>query len=393
MRYIVVKCSRNLRGLGGWLGVAILFGFLVSYYTPISAKASNNIFYVGLGAPAILWWFWRPNAAFMLVRVAPEFIAAYAALAAWLVFADVDFFKSTLYLVALFICCVMLEREGPGVVRAYTGFALVSIVLLAVAVFKWIESAWSLTSLQRVTLWGEGANPVYAALLITSSLVFLWLFYLERHLASRPRGVYLLGLSGLVALASVCALVFQARSALVGFAAFLIAFVIQRRLVVFGGLLIVVVAAAMWGSGAAEALLERGASHRLEIWMDVLRRLQSDCSLLIGCGKDDYHFLGQFNHAHSGYVSMLYHAGAVGLGLFATIAFVFLKNGWHSASRWMLVALVGWGGVLTTTSGVFGSPRPLWIFFWIPTLMTVLESGRPALEAYYRAREAITRRV
>lgn len=383
---------RNVRGVANWLGGAILFAFLVSYYTPISGKASNNIFYIGLGLPALVWWFARPNAAFGLVRVAPAFIAAYGALAAWLVLADPDFFKSTLYVAALFICCAMLERGGAGVTRAYTGFALVSTVLLAVAVFKWGQIAWTLHALQRITLWGQGENPVYAGLLITSSLVFLWLFHLEPRLADRSRGAYLGGLSGLIALAGLCAVVFQARSALVGFAAFLIVFLIQRRLLIFGGLLTVAVAVAMWGSGAADALLERGGSYRLEIWLDVIRRLETDCSLLVGCGKDDYRFLGQFFHAHSAYVSMLYHAGAVGLALFLLMALIVFVRAWRAASRWMLVALVGWGGVLTTTAGVFASPRPLWVFFWIPTLMAVLDSGRSALEAYYRARGEVSLR-
>lgn len=385
--------ARDLRDVAKGLGIAILFAFLVSYYTPISGKASNNIFYVGLGLPALAWWLARPRAAFRLARVAPAFIAAYAALAAWLIFADPDFFKSTLYLAALFICCAMLERGSAGVARAYTGFALVSTVLLAVAVFKWGQIAWSLHSLQRITLWGQGENPVYAGLLITSSLVFLWLFHLEPRLAARSRAAYLGGLSGLIALAGLCAVVFQARSALVGFAAFLIVFLIQRRLLIFGGLLAVAVAAAMWGAGVAEALLERGGSYRLEIWMDAIRRLDADCGLLVGCGKDDYRFLGQFFHAHSAYVSMLYHAGAIGLALFSVMAFIFFLTAWRSASRWMLVALVGWGGVLATTAGVFASPRPLWVFFWIPTLMAVLESGRPALDAYYRARDEISLRA
>ncbi|MBD5801182.1 hypothetical protein AZOA_05890 [Azoarcus sp. Aa7] len=378
--------------VANWFASAILFAFLVSYYTPLSAKASNNIFYIGLGVPALAWWLARPRAAFGLLRVAPAFLAAYAALAAWLVFADPDFLKTTLYIAALFVCCAMLERGGPGVERAYAGFALVSTALLAFAAFKWGQLAWSQQYWPRITLWGQGENPVYAGLLMTSSLVFLWLFHVEPRLQDRSRTVYLGALLGLVVLAGVCAVVFQARSALAGFAAFLIAFLVQRRLVVVGGLLAVAAAAALWGSGVGDALLERGGSYRVEIWMDALRRLESDCSVLVGCGKDDYRFLGQFFHAHSAYVSMLYHGGAVALGLFCVLGAIFFVTAWRSASRWMLVALVGWGGVLTTTAGVIASPRPLWVFFWIPTLMAVLESGRPALEAYYRDRGRVTAR-
>ncbi|NMG00640.2 hypothetical protein GPA27_24980 [Aromatoleum toluolicum] len=375
-----------------WLASAILFVFCVSFYTPISSKASNNVFYIGLGLPALAWWLSRPRAALGLFRVAPAFLAAYGALAAWLVIADPTFLRDTLYIAALFVCCAMLERHGSGVARAYTGFALVSMALFAFAILKWAQLAWVHHFWGRITLWGQGENPVYAGLLISSSLVFLWLFHVEPRLRDRSRPAYLVALLGLVALGGLCAVVFQARSALVGFAAFLVVLLIQRRLVVVGSLLAVVAAVALWDSGVADALLERGGSYRIEIWGDALRRLESECSLLVGCGKDDYRFLGQFFHPHSAYVSILYEAGAIGLALFLAMALAFFVAAWRSRSRWMLVALVGWAGVATTTPGVIVSPRTLWVFFWIPTLMAVLESGRPALEAYYRTRDEISRR-
>lgn len=375
-----------------WLASAILFVFCASFYTPISSKASNNIFYAGLGLPALVWWLYRPRAALGLFRVAPAFLATYGALAAWLVVADPTFLRDTLYIATLFVCCAMLERHGSGVARAYTGFALVSLALFAFAILKWAQLAWLHHYWGRITLWGQGQNPVYAGLLISSSLVFLWLFHVEPRLRDRSRLAYLVALLGLVALGGLCAVVFQARSALVGFAAFLVVLLTQRRLVVVGSLLAVVAAVALWDSGVADALLERGGSYRIEIWADALRRLESECGLLVGCGKDDYRFLGQFFHAHSAYVSILYEAGAIGLVLFLAMALAFFVAAWRSRSRWMLVALVGWAGVATTTPGVIVSPRTLWVFFWIPTLMAVLESGRPALEAYYRTRDEISRR-
>jgi len=306
--------------------------------------------------------------------------------------AEPTFLMDTLYIATLFVCCAMLERHGSGVARAYTGFALVSIALLAFAAFKWGQLAWSQQYWPRITLWGQGQNPVYAGLLISSSLVFLWLFHVEPRLRERSRPAYLVALLGLVVLGGLCAVVFQARSALVGFVAFLLVFLIQRRLVVVGGLLALAAAISLWDTGVADALLERGGSYRFEIWMDALRRLESDCSVLVGCGKDDYRFLGQFFHPHSAYVSILYEGGAIGLALFSAMSIAFFVTAWRSRSRWMLVAIVGWAGVATTTPGVIVSPRTLWVFFWIPTLMAVLESGRPALEAYYRARDEISRR-
>lgn len=374
-----------------WLASVILFVFCVSFYTPISSKASNNIFYAGLGLPALAWWVYRPSEALGLLRVAPVFLTAYAALAVWLAIADPQFFRDAFYIAALFVCCAMLERHGSGVARAYTGFALVSLAFFAFAIFEWGRLAWLHQYWQRITLWGQGANPVYAGLLVTSSLVFLWLFHVEPRFRNKSSPACLVALLGLAALGALCAAVFQARSALVGFAVFLLVFLIQRRLVVVGGLLAAAVVVSMWLSGVGDALVQRGGSYRIDIWFDALRRLSSDCSIWIGCGKDDYRFLGQFFHPHSAYVSILYEGGAIGLALFLAMSIAFFVTTWRSGSRWMLVALVGWAGVATTTPGVIASPRTLWVFFWIPTLMALLESGRPALEAYYRSRNEITR--
>ncbi|NMF88377.1 hypothetical protein GPA26_07755 [Aromatoleum petrolei] len=377
---------------GYWLGSVILFVFCASFYAPISSKASNNIFYAGLGLPALTWWLYRPRVALDLFRVAPAFSVVYALLAAWLSLVDIAFLKDSSYLAVLFLCCAMLDRRGRGVVAAFGAFALVSAGMFAYAVFDWIRLLDTLDVWPRVALWGQGQNPVYAALLMASSFTFLWLFYVERRLASRPRWLFWGAFALLTALCGMCAIVFQARSALIGFAAFFAAYLVQRRLVYAGLIVAAAALATLSFSGLDGTLLERGLSFRLDIWLDALRRLSSDCSIWVGCGKDDYRFLGQFFHAHSAYVSILYEGGAIALALFLALAAVFFVTTWRSRSRWMLVALVGWAGVATTTPGVIVSPRTLWVFFWIPTLMAVLDSGRPALESYYRARDAVSRR-
>jgi len=380
--------SRDAR-IWSRIGSLILFVFMVSYFTPISAKASNNIFYAGLGVPALVWWLRRPREAPGVFAVAPWFFAAFVALGLWLSVVDVSFVKDSLYVVVLFLCCTMLEQKDAGVRNAFLGFAVVSTALLAVAVFEWLRLWQVLETWPRVVLWGEGENPVYAALLIISALAFLWLFVFEERLARHSRRAFWAGLSVLILLCVLCVIVFQARSALIGFAAFFFAYVVQRRLIVAGLAMVagILVVALLMGLGGA--LLERGLSFRLDIWGDAVRRLTADCGILLGCGRDQFHFLGQFFHPHSAYVSVLYHGGLIGLALFGAVAIAFFARTWRAGSRWLLVALIGWGGVLTTTGGVIASPRPLWVFFWIPTLMALLESGRAALETYYASRAGL----
>jgi hypothetical protein len=365
---------------------AILFLFLASFYTPLSAKGTNNIFYAGIGLPALVWWFWQPRAATAVFAIAPRVFWLAAALVLWLTLRDISFLREGLYLLALYLACVLLERDRPRTEQAFAGFALVSVGMLLCATVLWLHANDVTGAWGRVELWGQTRNPVYAALLITSALVWGWMFAVDTRLHAAPAWALALALLVLTALCVLCAMIFQARSALLGFTLFLCGYIVQRRLALAGAITAVAAVAVLALSGLGQTLLERGLSFRLDIWADAVSRLLTDCNVLLGCGRDDYRFASEFFHPHSAYVSMFYHGGVVAaLLLLAMLALLFVQA-WRVQSRWLLVALVGWGGVLTATNGIITSPRPLWVFFWVPTLMALIDSGRPALAAYYSAR-------
>ncbi|WP_018991842.1 hypothetical protein [Aromatoleum toluclasticum] len=368
---------------------AVLFVFMVSFFLPISAKASNNIFYAGLAVPAVIWWLSLPRLALEPYKAAPVFFACFGLFALLLGFRDVSFLKDSVYIAVLFLTCVMIEKNEGAVRRSFLAYSLVALALLVVATVDWVLALRTSGLAQRIALWGRTGNPIFAALMIISGLVFLWVFHVEARLARSSAVARWLGLLGLVGLCAACAVVFQARSALLGMAFFLVGYAVQRRyikavLIVLGLVVLVLLA-----SGAGSILLERGASYRLDIWEAAIRRVVGECGVVFGCGKDQHLILGQFYHPHSAYVSAFYFGGLSSLLTFAAMAAAFFVLTWRARSSWLLVALVGWGGLLTDTNGVIASPRTLWVFFWIPVFMAVIESGRPALEAYYRARDGV----
>lgn len=370
----------------------VFLAFLVAFFAPLSAKSVNNIFYVGLALPAFIWWACAIRIGYRPFLVAPAFFVFFGLLSVYLAFKTRGFFMDTTYLVLLFMTCVMLERNDGTVRKVYGAFALVCFALLGVAVIEWAIVVNSAGTAPRIALWGHAENPNFAALMIISSLVFLWMFYLEERLASVSETARWSGFVALAALCLACAVVFQARSSLLGFGLFVLGYAARGKYFKPIALSAIAASVLLLLSGWGAALLERGLSFRPAIWEAVLRRLVDTCGVLTGCGKDDFLFLGEFLHPHSAYLSILYYGGLVGLALFAAMAAAFFVRSWRGHSRWLMVALVGWGGVVTTTSGVIASPRPVWVFFWIPTLMALLETGRPALEAYYRARDEVRAR-
>lgn len=364
----------------------IFLAFLVSFFAPISAKAVNNIFYIGLALPALVWWGSAIRIGHLPFYTAPAFFTFLGLLSAYLAFKTRGFLVDSVYLVLLFIACVMIERDKGAVRRIYYAFALVCIVLLGVAVVEWASVVRAADMVPRIALWGHAENPNFAALMIISSLVFLWVFDLDERLGGYSDFARWSGFIAIAVGCVACALVFQARSALLGFGLFIAGYAARGKYFKPIALSASVALVLLFLTGWGVVLLERGLSFRPAIWSAVVRRLIDTCGAVTGCGKDDYLFLGEFFHPHSAYLSILYYGGLVGLALFVGVAVAFLIRSWRGNSRWLMVALVGWGGVVATTSGVIASPRPLWVFFWIPTFMALIETGQPVLDEYYRRR-------
>jgi hypothetical protein len=130
--------------------------------------------------------------------------------------------------------------------------------------------------------------------------------------------------------------------------------------------------------------VERGQSYRLDIWQDVIRRLFETCNIWVGCAPDDGLILGLFSHPHNVYLSILYNSGVTGALLFGCLLLMIVRQGWRS--DWFLLAIFGLGAMLTESKTMFTSPQPLWVYFWLPTFMAILDGQREVVLACLNAR-------
>lgn len=372
-----------------WLVFAGLFCvFCSAFYLPLSSKAINNIFYAGLALPGLFWLLWRPAALPMLARSFAWLALLLGALVV-LDAGDASGLKKGLYLMLFFVCCLMLEQWRWGMKGCVTVFACFSAAVLLYVLSDWLW-IWSESGrwIRYGSFLGQPINPVYFSMLIGSALVFLWLFHVADWLERRSRLALLAGLFLLSVAVLLCASIFQSRSTLLGFALFFGAYLLYKRIIMLGLGLALALVALLFVLGGDELLNQRGLSYRPAIWQDAWLRVLNDCGLWLGCGSDDYRFLGKFHHPHSGYLAMFYRNGLLGALLFMLFAAIFFWRTARAQSRWMLLALMGWGSLLTTTNGVLTTPQPLWIYFWLPTFMAILESQRSAVLAYFSARQA-----
>ena len=102
----------------GRLALALLLGlFCLAFYLPLSSKAVNNIFYIGLAVPMLLWLLARPRA---LVELRPfAWLFGLLALMVALDAGDPAGLKKALYLMLFFVAALAglslrLLKRGVG---------------------------------------------------------------------------------------------------------------------------------------------------------------------------------------------------------------------------------------------------------------------------------------
>ena len=352
----------------GW--ALILLSFMCSFFVPIPSKFNNNYFYILMAVPALFASLKNYRNAMQLLLGFPYFLLSIVISVIIYSFHG-EVFKDSAYILLFLVFLnrfVNAEKIQELIFLAYAGVVF-AVMLYAYLTNNYMPHSPSL----RLMFYGQTFNPVYAASMILVAAIYLWIFHLEAYVTVKPR--FLSYTLIVVYFSFVLAILaqFEARSAIVGLVAFILFYAYVRRLfgVLFFALILCFIVIEIYG--LPSFLLQRGFSFRGEIWLDAIQHINSSCSIFIGCSDDDYLFLGKFSHAHSAYLSMFYEAGIISFAVFMVFAFDFFRRCLRLESKWFLVALPGWFALLTTTSGIYTSPKPLWIYFWLPTFFAMIE--------------------
>jgi O-antigen ligase len=123
---------------------------------------------------------------------------------------------------------------------------------------------------------------------------------------------------------------------------------------------------------ATKVLVERGESHRFEIWTYTLNAIRE--RPLFGHGlAANLHFVANdpITFPHDLYLSLLFYSGAVGLALFVALAAVLTwrlvrlrataEFPWLAA-LWLNLLVAG----LTDLGQITKGPGPIWLIVWLP---------------------------
>lgn len=357
-----------------WVFLLGLLTFLPAHFLPLAGKQVNNIFYVTVALPVLLsvvlsFRYWAVlvwNGRFLFGFL---FVVSIAILASGRPTDLKPWLYTTLFCLAV-AHCSHHQRLFRLVLNA---FAAILISLAGLALLQWGMDSIESGRAARMQLWGAGDNPNFSALAIAGALLYLWLFHVERRLSGRAWQI--VGLCLLCAAVILVGVAGQSRSTLLGFVLFMLfyAFLRGKAIVVAG--VVAGVVLAVFLLGWHEIIAQRGLSYRPVIWADLLSRFYEGCNLVLGCGREKLVLAGKFEGPHSAYFGTLYSYGFLGAAAFMLFALSYFRSSICRKSDWFLVSLLGWGASVTMMDGFIGSPAPLWIYFWLPTVAALYQPG------------------
>ena len=359
--------------------------FLISYYVNLSSKTLNNIFYLGLVAPTLLFFIRKRGAILGLIR---QFFLLFIFLLAVSVIEakKLNEFKYGGYLFVFFLSCLLIDR-GKGYIQFFIlPFCIVCAAILLYVTIDWLVEWNTSDNLIRYSDWfGTYFHPGFFSMIICFGLIVFWSFFIGPALENKYNTVgYIIGLTVFSLIVLLCTVVFQSRTALLGYSLFFIGLVIYKRIYWYGLLIVLLLALAVYGLSFDDLLANRGSSHRFIIWEEVWRQIYYECDVLLGCNNpSDYKILGKYYHPHNVYLALIYNSGVIGAVAFSLFAINYFYRGIKARSIWLVISLFGWGALLTENESLFTTPEPFWIYFWLPVFMTIIESNKLKVEHFW----------
>lgn len=121
-----------------------------------------------------------------------------------------------------------------------------------------------------------------------------------------------------------------------------------------------------------QALVERGSSHRFQVWETTLGLIRQRPMFGHGLAANLHLNVGdRITFPHDLYLSLLFYSGVVGFGLFAAMAGLVARGLWRGRKTaewaWLVALFLAMlAGGLTDLGQITKGPGPLWFIVWLP---------------------------
>ncbi|WP_422409951.1 MULTISPECIES: O-antigen ligase family protein [unclassified Endozoicomonas] len=357
----------------------ITFGlifFLISFLFPISNKTGNNFFYSMVLLPFLLSLLTKGRTFYSTGSLFPiALISLTIMLFVTTPHNPVKAIKYFIYLVSFWVVASTLVRENVIDIEKLAILMMFASLLFSLALFfvHLFIKGYPLSSRPNLHMIFRLGNPIMASMLLT--------FFTTTGIAILiDKKKYLISVIILILSISMQVLL-QTRTGLAGYlGAFLalsifILFSSQnikekiRIAIAFAAIISLLFLALRLG--IFDRLIERGSSHRIELYIITISEYLKNCNFLFGCGIN-YELSSvlnngtAINHPHSIYSSQLIYFGILSLICIlalqtkALLLFISKPNPWLYGFVAASVCFLFDGSKLYTNPGIE------WLFFWFP---------------------------
>jgi len=347
--------------------------YMVTFFAPISSKAHNNIFYIAVLVPFLLWVkknFFRELVS-SRIGVVAICLTGYLVLRSLIstsfdvseIFSHVRHLFSFLCFFYISVALFYNEKLANMLERVAVWGALWA---AGSAIYFYSHHPFS----GRMRFIGPVDHPILGASVYALFCLFL--------IFTTTSGIRKVALAAAPFLFS-SVLFSQSRGPLLALlCSVLITSVVVGKRWLFG--IIVFFSGGFWcsyyfGWIPFGRLFQVTSSYRLAIWKQVFSSSWSDGSWLFGHSLAAEHsvVVGKriFQHAHSGYVGTFAQGGAVGLFLLIVLVVVvgiYIARTWGTSNDamklalWIFLLLI----IFTDTATLIDGPGAMWFYFWLP---------------------------
>lgn len=357
----------------------ITFGlifFLISFLLPISNKTGNNFFYSLVLLPFLLSLFSKGRTFYSTGTLFPiALISLTIMLFVTTPHNPIKGIKYFIYLTSFWVVVSTLVRENVIDIEKLAIFMMFSSLLFSLAIFfvHFFIKEYPLSTRPNLHTIFRLGNPIMASILLTffTSIGMAVLINKKKYLISTF--VLILSVSMQILL--------QTRTGLAGYVG---AFSVLSITILFSTqnkkekiklaiafAVIISLSFLALRLGIFDRLIERGSSHRIELYTITASEYIKNCNLLFGCGIN-YELSSvlnngsAINHPHSIYSSQLIYFGALSLICIlalqtkALLLFISKPSPWFYGFAAASVCFLFDGSKLYTNPGVE------WLFFWFP---------------------------
>lgn len=361
--------------------------FLASYFFLPTSKMVNNIYYVLLALPALIYIVKSKFLDFEISYMVFLWLALLLVyfLSALFSGAGLQYYKHLLYVFIFLSVCVFFVKSDLLFKDSFYKFSfwLVSFYVVLSAVVYWVTGRYGFGE-RIIWLPARMSGPIYTSMLISA----LFSVALPAWIKQKK---YLELLSAFVISLFCMSFILQSRSGIV--AMFFVAFIYFAYLfyvrkgsfyiVLFSVLSIVFLFLIYYYSEnipVVDQLVKRADSGRFELWSLLLKDF-NECNYLLGCGTDFkseqlIYGVHPINHAHNIFLALLVHTGLLSLALFLLICVSALYLAFINKSYWGLYLLSSIVALNFDGSQLIGNPDELWVLVLLPIFMIMLKSSK-----------------